>query len=97
MSILTLLSSEIVRFERNMFKSIKGLAVPLEKRLRTELIRELVRFEELVIEGDTLKSDNGNHSELAVSVLPSGRRVYCPNRQNPACNRKHHVRSLLVH
>jgi hypothetical protein len=80
-----------------MFKSIKGLAVPLEKRLRTELIKELAQLEELVLDGDTDESLEDKHSGLAVRLLPSGRRVYCPNRQYPTRNRKHHVRSLLVH
>ena len=87
-----------------MFKSPKGLAVPSEKKLLTELIRELSQFEELVLEADcstveaqSESSDDAETSDLAVRVLSSGARVYCPNRQNPTRNRKHHVRSLLIH
>ncbi len=80
-----------------MFKSLKELAVPLEKRLRTELIREMTQYEELVIDCDPLASGDDRDSGLAVRLLPSGRRVYCPDRHNPARNRKHHVRSLLIY
>lgn len=80
-----------------MFKSLKGLAVPFEKRLRTELIQELAQFKELVIDGNSLARQDSVDPELEVGILPSGSRVYCPNRQNPTRNRKHHVRSLLIH
>jgi len=83
----------------NMFKSLKGLAVPSEKKLRTDLIQELAQFDDLLLglAGDTLASEDVNDSDLLMRVLPSGKRVYCPNRQNPVRNRKHHVRSLLIH
>jgi hypothetical protein len=85
-----------------MFKSMKGLAVPLEKKLRTELVKELAQFEELLADSDTVQTPEPEpvaaaSPDLAFRLLPSGRRVYCPNRQYPARNRKHHVRSLLVH
>lgn len=74
-----------------MFKSLKELAAPLEKSLNAELIDELAQFEQL------LNSNGESEYELSVKVLSTGRRVYCPNRQNPSRNRKHHVRSLLIH
>lgn len=74
-----------------MFKSLKEVAVPLEKNLRSEFIKELAQFENLLNEGESVPY------ELSVKVLSTGRRVYCPNRQNPSRNRKHHVRSLLIH
>lgn len=80
-----------------MFKSLRGLAVPSEKKLRTELIRELAQLEELVSDTENGESIDELSGELSVHTLPSGRRVYCPNRQYPTRNRKHHVRSLLVH
>ena len=80
-----------------MFKSIKGLAVPSEKKLRTELVRELAQLEDLTFDCESVEPGENKCSDLAFRILPSGRRVYCPNRQYPARNRKHHVRSLLVH
>ncbi len=81
-----------------MFKSLKELAVPLEKNLASQLIRELAHLEKLTIEGDDIvETETIGSLQLAYRTLSSGRRVYCPNRQNPARNRKHLVRSLLIH
>lgn len=80
-----------------MLKPLKEVAVPLEKTLSTGLVKELAEFEKLLLECDQAESRTLQEFELAVKVLPSGKRVYCPNRQSPVRNRKHLVRSLLVH
>lgn len=81
-----------------MFKSIKEIAVPLEKSLRTDLMKELAQFEALMKQGDSVESDEeAGAFQLSIKILSSGRRVYCPHRQNPSRNRKTHVRSLLIH
>ncbi len=80
-----------------MFKSLKEIAVPLEKNLASQLIRELAQLDKLTIGDDIVASDESVSSNLSFRTLASGRRVYCPNRQNPIRNRKHLVRSLLIH
>ncbi len=79
-----------------MFKSLKELAVPLEKNLVSQLIKELAQFEKLSLD-DEIAADDGASFQLSFRTLSSGRRVYCPNRQSPIRNRKHLVRSLLIH
>ncbi len=80
-----------------MFKSQKQVAAPLEKSLNSELIRELAQFEELLKQGESEESTESESYHYSIKILSSGRRVICPNRQNPARNRKHLVRSLLIH
>lgn len=75
-----------------MFKSLKEIAAPLERSLGAELTEELAEFEKLL-----RGCDDSESFELSVKVLSTGRRVYCPNRQNPIRNRKHLIRSLLIH
>ena len=81
-----------------MFKSIKEVAGQLEKSLNTEFIKELAQFEKLINDGESeeTRKESGSY-QLSVKVLSSGRRVICPHRENPARNRKHLVRSLLIH
>jgi hypothetical protein len=74
-----------------MFKSLKEIAGPMERSLSAELSEELAEFEKLL-----RGCDDSESYELEVKVLSTGRRVYCPNRQNPIGNRKHHIRSLLI-
>lgn len=78
-----------------MLKTLKELAAnPLEKHFKTELVKELTEFEALLDSGEA--SESCGLESFVVEVLASGRKVYCPNRQNPARNRKHLVRSLLI-
>lgn len=73
-----------------MFKSLKQLAVPLEKTLNKELLEDLTLF------GEFFNQEESAPYDLSVETLSTGRRVYCPKRQNPVRNRKRFVRSLLI-
>lgn len=81
-----------------MFKSFKDLAGLSEKSINTEFIKELAQFEKLINDGESIeKTEESGTYKLGIKVLSSGRRVICPQRQNPVRNRKHLVRSLLIH
>lgn len=84
-----------------MLKAFKEVAVPLEKLdsqfkaiLRAK-ISEFIVVDELDDDVEDLPCDE--NYQLSVGVLASGRRVYCARKANPLRNRKHHVRSLLIH
>ncbi len=81
-----------------MFKSFKDLAGLSEKSINTEFIKELAQFEKLINDGESIETteESGTY-KLGIKVLSSGRRVICPHRQSPSRNRKHLVRSLLIH
>lgn len=83
-----------------MLKAFKEVAVPLEKLdsqfkaiLRAKL-SEFMVVDELNDDDNDLPCDETY--QLAVGTLPSGRKVYCARKANPARNRKHHIRSLLI-
>lgn len=83
-----------------MFKAIKEVAIPLEKldsQLKAILRAKISEF--IVVDGfgdDDNDLPCDETYQLSVDVLPSGRRVYCARKANPARNRKHHIRSLLI-
>ncbi|MBX9690567.1 MAG: hypothetical protein K2X27_27875 [Candidatus Obscuribacterales bacterium] len=86
-----------IRSSAYMYKSMKEAAAPVEKNLLSTFIRELAQLDSFVSDSDALEAQSENDFELSIDVLSSGRRVYCPNKQNPSRNRKHLVRSLLIH
>lgn len=81
-----------------MFKSFRDLAGHGESSLNNEFIKELAQFEKLINDGESVETteESGTY-KLGIKVLASGRRVICPHRQSPLRNRKHLVRSLLIH
>jgi hypothetical protein len=83
-----------------MLKAFMEVAVPLEKLdsqfkaiLRAKL-SEFMVVDELNDDDNDLPCDDTY--QLSVGTLPSGRKVYCARKANPARNRKHHIRSLLI-